>query len=66
MLKPEARTNITNFSLATSHPHLSEGRVLRDENCYRVMDTVWHRITCFNGLGKGSGQNMGVVVDDLA
>jgi single-strand DNA-binding protein len=55
--KPEARTtqggtNITNFSLATSRPRLSEGRVMRDENGYRVMDTEWHRITCFNGLGK--------------
>ena len=38
--------------LATSRPRLSEGRVLRDENGYRVMDTEWHRITCFNGLGK--------------
>ncbi len=55
--KPETRTtqggtNITNFSLATSRPRLSEGRVLRDENGYRVMDTEWHRITCFNGLAK--------------
>ena len=54
---PEARTTqggtkITNFSLATSRPRLSEGRVLRDENGYRVMDTEWHRITCFNGLGQ--------------
>ena len=34
---PEVRatqggTKITNFSLATSRPRLSEGRVLRDEN----------------------------------
>ncbi|MGO4910130.1 single-stranded DNA-binding protein [Pseudorhodobacter sp. W20_MBD10_FR17] len=55
--KPEARTTqggtqITNFTLATSRPRLSEGRVQRDENGYRVMDTEWHRITCFNGLGK--------------
>ena len=54
---PEVRTTqsgtkITNFSLATSRPRLSEGRVMRDENGYRVMDTEWHRITCFNGLGK--------------
>ena len=54
---PEVRTTqggtkITNFSLATSRPRLSEGRVLRDENGYRVTDTEWHRITCFNGLGK--------------
>ena len=54
---PEVRTTqggtkITNFTLATSRPRLSEGRVQRDENGYRVMDTEWHRITCFNGLGK--------------
>ncbi len=54
---PEVRTTqggtkITNFSLATSRPRLSEGRVMRDEKGYRVMDTEWHRITCFNGLGK--------------
>ena len=55
--KPEVRatqggTKITNFTLATSRPRLSEGRAIRDENGYRVMDTEWHRITCFNGLGK--------------
>ena len=55
--KPEVRstqsgTKITNFTLATSRPRLSEGRVMRDENGYRVLDTEWHRITCFNGLGK--------------
>ena len=55
--KPEVRstqsgTNITNFTLATSRPRLSEGRVIRDKDGYRVMDTEWHRITCFNGLGK--------------
>ena len=55
--KPEVRvtqsgTKITNFTLATSRPRLSEGRVMRDENGYRVMETEWHRITCFNGLGK--------------
>lgn len=54
---PEVRTTqggtkITNFTLATSRPRLSEGRAIRDENGYRVMDTEWHRITCFNGLGK--------------
>ena len=37
--KPEVRatqsgTKITNFTLATSRPHLSEGRVMRDENGY--------------------------------
>ena len=50
-------TKITNFILATSRPRLSEGRVQRDENGYRIMDTEWHRITCFNGLGKTVGDN---------
>ncbi|MFC7706342.1 single-stranded DNA-binding protein [Plastorhodobacter daqingensis] len=54
---PESRTNasgttITNFRLATSRPRYAEGRPVRDENGYRVQDTEWHRITCFNGLGK--------------
>ena len=54
---PETRTTqggtkITHFTLATSRPRYSEGKVLRDENGYRVQDTEWHRITCFNGLGK--------------
>lgn len=55
--KPEIRTTqggtkITNFTLATSRPRYSDGKVQRDENGYRVQDTEWHRITCFNGLGK--------------
>ena len=59
---PEVRTTqsgtkITNFSLATSRPRLSEGRVMRDENGHRVMDTEWHRITCFNGLAKAIAGN---------
>ena len=54
---PETRSTqdgkkITHFTLATSRPRYSEGRVLRDENGYRVQDTEWHRITCFYGVGK--------------
>ena len=54
---PEGRTNqggtrITRFTLATSRPRYADGKVVRDENGYRVQDTEWHRITCFNGLGK--------------
>ncbi|MDP0929720.1 single-stranded DNA-binding protein [Paracoccus onubensis] len=54
---PEARTTqsgsvITRFTLATARPRYAEGRVIRDENGYRTQDTEWHRITCFNGLGK--------------
>ena len=54
---PETRTTqggtrITHFTLATSRPRYSEGKVVRDENGYRVQDTEWHRITAFNGLGN--------------
>ncbi|MBL9071271.1 MAG: single-stranded DNA-binding protein [Sphingopyxis sp.] len=54
---PESRTtqggtHITHFTLATSRPRYSEGKVVRDDNGYRVQDTEWHRITAFNGLGK--------------
>lgn len=54
---PETRTTqggtrITHFTLATSRPRYSEGKVARDDRGYRVQDTEWHRITAFNGLGK--------------
>jgi len=55
---PEARTTqggtkITHFSLATSRPKRdSDGKVIKDRDGYRVEDTEWHRITCFNGVGK--------------
>ena len=54
---PETRTaqggtKITHFTLATSRPRYSEGKVVRDADGYRVQDTEWHRITAFNGLGK--------------
>ena len=55
---PEARTTqggtrITHFSLATSRPKRdSNGKVVKDDNGRRIEDTEWHRITCFNGVGK--------------
>ena len=54
---PETRstqggTRITHFTLATSRPRYSEGKVIRDAEGHRVQDTEWHRITAFNGLGK--------------
>ena len=61
---PESRTTtggtkITNFSLATSRPKRdSEGKILKDDNGRRVEDTEWHRITCFNGIGKSVADNV--------
>ena len=54
---PELRTTqggtkITHFTLATARPKIADSKVVRDDKGYRVMDTEWHRITCFNGLGK--------------
>ena len=55
---PEARTTqggtkITHFSLATSRPKRdSNGKTIKDDNGRRIEDTEWHRITCFNGVGK--------------
>ena len=54
---PETRatqggTRITHFTLATSRPRYSEGKVVRDSEGRRVQDTEWHRITAFKGLGK--------------
>ena len=48
----EGGTSVTRFSLATSRPRLVDGQVLRDEAGARVEDTEWHRIICFNGLGR--------------
>lgn len=49
-------TDITTFSLATSRPKRdSNGKIIKD-NGRRVEDTEWHRITCFNGLGKTVAQ----------
>ncbi len=54
---PEGRTTvndtrIAHFTLATSRPRYADGKVLRDKDGHRVQETEWHRITCFNGLGK--------------
>ena len=59
---PEVRTTqggtkITQFSLATSRPKRdSDGKILKDADGRRVEDTEWHRITCFNGVGKTVAQ----------
>jgi single-strand DNA-binding protein len=47
---PEVRTaqsgaSITGFSLATT-------RSFKDSEGIRQTETEWHRVTCFNGIGK--------------
>ena len=55
---PELRTansgtDIASFSLGTSRPKRdSEGKTYKDASGFTAKDTEWHRIICFNGLGR--------------
>ena len=55
---PETRTTrgdtrVTSLSLGTSRPKRdSEGKTFKDANGFTAKETEWHRITCFNGLGR--------------
>ena len=59
---PELRTttggtDIASFSVGTSRPKRdSEGKTYKDESGFTAKDTEWHRVTCFNGLGKTVAQ----------
>ena len=59
---PETRTTrgdtrVTSLSLGTSRPKRdSEGKTFKDANGFTAKETEWHRITCFNGLGKTVAQ----------
>ena len=47
-------TDIATFNLGTSRPKRDgEGKTMKDpESGFTLKDTEWHRITCFNGLGR--------------
>jgi single-strand DNA-binding protein len=46
-------TDIASFSLGTSRPKRdSEGKTYKDASGFTAKDTEWHRVTCFNGLGR--------------
>ena len=46
-------TDVSTFSLGTSRPRRdSEGKTYKDESGFTAKDTEWHRVTCFNGLGR--------------
>jgi len=46
-------TDVASFSLGTSRvKHDSEGKTYKDESGFTAKDTEWHRVTCFNGLGR--------------
>jgi len=60
---PELRTansgtDIASFSLGTSRPKRdSEGKTYKDASGFTAKDTEWHRVTCFNGLGRVIAQH---------
>ena len=46
-------TDIAIFNLGTSRPRRdSEGKTYKDASGFTAKDTEWHRVTCFNGLGR--------------
>ena len=46
-------TDIATFSLGTSRPKRdNEGKTYKDASGFTAKETEWHRITCFNGLGR--------------
>jgi single-strand DNA-binding protein len=60
---PELRStnggmDVASFSLGTSRPRRdSEGKTFKDESGFTAKDTEWHRVTCFNGLGRVVAQH---------
>ena len=60
---PQSRTtnsgvDVTTFSIGTSRPKRdSEGKTYKDAQGFTAKDTEWHRITCFNGLGRTVSQH---------
>jgi single-strand DNA-binding protein len=53
-------TDVASFSLGTSRPRRdSEGKTYKDASGFTAKDTEWHRVTCFNGLGRIVAQHAG-------
>ena len=51
-------TDVSTFSLGTSRVKRdSEGKSYKDESGFTAKDTEWHRVTCFNGLGRVIAQH---------
>jgi single-strand DNA-binding protein len=51
-------TDVTTFNLGTNRPKRdSEGKTFKDASGFTAKDTEWHRVTCFNGLGRVLAQH---------
>lgn len=59
---PETRdtsggTTVTQISVVTDRPARDkEGKTYKDEKGFTAKDSEFHRVTCFNGLGKSVAQ----------
>ena len=52
-----AGTDVATFSLGTSRPKRdADGKTFKDDSGFTAKATEWHRVTCFNGLGKTVAQ----------
>jgi single-strand DNA-binding protein len=52
-------TDIAIFNLGTSRPRRdAEGKTYKDASGFTAKDTEWHRVTCFNGLGRIVAQHV--------
>ena len=50
-------TDVASFSVGTSRPKRdADGKTYKDDKGFTAKDTEWHRVTCFNGLGKTVAQ----------
>jgi single-strand DNA-binding protein len=53
-----AGTDVASFSLGTSRPRRdSEGKTYKDETGFTAKETEWHRVSCFNSLGRTIAQH---------
>jgi len=61
---PETRNNVVTLIVATDRVKLKEGKTFVDEATgYTAKETEFHKVTCFNGLGKAaSSREKGDVV----
>jgi single-strand DNA-binding protein len=51
-------TDVASFSLGTSRVKRdAEGKTYKDESGFTAKDTEWHRVICFNGLGRVVAQH---------
>lgn len=52
---PESRGQVTTLILATDRVKLKDGKTYIDEATgYTAKETEFHKVTCFNGLGKSA------------